>query len=71
MFETKSDPNAVPKLEDKIKSFKAEQSGNSSITYDLQAKNCGGYYVYRLGPTVTKDSAYCFGNMFITQMFLL
>ncbi|XP_052268580.1 uncharacterized protein LOC127869962 [Dreissena polymorpha] len=51
----------IPVLGAGVKSLKAEQSGNSSITYDIQAKNCGSYFVYRLGPTKTKDSGYCFG----------
>ncbi|KAH3858727.1 hypothetical protein DPMN_101354 [Dreissena polymorpha] len=55
------DLSAIPTMVDKIKSFKAEQSRDSSITYDLQVKNCGGYFVYRLGPTVTTNSGYCFG----------
>ena len=57
-----SDLSAIPTMVDKIKSFKAEQSRDSSITYELQVKNCGGYFVYRLGPTMTKDSGYCFGK---------
>ncbi|XP_052268670.1 uncharacterized protein LOC127870050 [Dreissena polymorpha] len=55
------DTNAVPAFEDKIKYFKAEQAGDSNITYNVQAKNCGGYFVYRLGPTLTENSGYCFG----------
>ncbi|XP_052266898.1 uncharacterized protein LOC127868846 isoform X3 [Dreissena polymorpha] len=51
----------IPVLGAGVKSLKAEQTGNSSITYDIQAKNCGSYFVYRLGPTKTKDSGYCFG----------
>ncbi|KAH3861508.1 hypothetical protein DPMN_024438, partial [Dreissena polymorpha] len=50
-----------PQVRDGIKTIKAVLAANNTITYDLKAKNCGGFFVYRLGPTVTKDSGYCFG----------
>ncbi|XP_052262075.1 uncharacterized protein LOC127865958 isoform X2 [Dreissena polymorpha] len=54
-----TDPS--PNVNDGIKTIKAVQAANNTVTYDLKAKNCGAFFVYRLGPTFTKDSGYCFG----------
>ncbi|XP_063416475.1 uromodulin-like [Mytilus trossulus] len=31
-------------------------------SYDIQVKNCSGYYVYKLVPTTSCPQAYCFGT---------
>lgn len=36
-------------------------------SYDIQVKNCSGYYVYNLVPAKFCPQAYCFGKQFILQ----
>jgi hypothetical protein len=47
----------------KTAKFKAVEVGNTDVSYDIEMKNCGEqFYVYKLRPTGSEESGYCFGK---------